>query len=269
MTDPTHRAPGDDADRERDAEIEALRAELRANDLLPGLPAAFEPTAASAEAMLQRVLASQAPAVAGPTDDAAPALDPAVDPAVDPAPALDLPLVEDSLAAARRRRATLTRTLFGLAATVLVAAVVVVPLASQPRPEGAADAEATAHGAVEGVQPMMEGGGGLDPHGLDPRSLDPRSLDGLDVPAELLPLPPLVGTVVDVDGCLAVRQDETGTVYIPLDSPDAPVREHLVEGTRVSITAIEHPDLHEDLAVPEACDPAGPFWPAASIDVLP
>ncbi|MCL1900419.1 MAG: hypothetical protein FWG11_07935 [Promicromonosporaceae bacterium] len=113
--------PGDDEAAAADREIAALRAEMLASGLLPDLPAAAEPTAASAATMLARVLGTRGatpPAVASAT-------------LLQPAPPAgisggEVPIDVAALVS-RRRRANITKALFGLAATVLVGAVLVVP----------------------------------------------------------------------------------------------------------------------------------------------
>jgi len=236
MTDRPHGTPGDDAERE----IAALRAELRAGGLLPGLPAAHEPTEASAEAMLRRVLASNVPLVDTPVDE--------------PVDELSARRAAD----ARRRRTTVTRTLFGLAATVLVGAAIVVPMMSQGGADTTAEstADTATETAFEGIQPA---GDGLDSGVLTPRGFDDAPPSGLA---------PLVGVVIDRGGCLAVRQEETGTVYIPVDAAGATVREQLRAGERVAVQPAAETDVLGETDVPPGCDPAGPFWPASSVTVL-
>ena len=259
MTDrpTTDRTPGDDAERDAalraEREIAALRAELRAGGLLPGLPAAHEPTEESADAMLRRVLASRVPLV----DDPLAALAAAATADDEVARARER-LTARQAADARRRRATVTRTLFGLAATAAVGAVVVLPMMARPEADSAAEAGATPEeAAYQPIQPMGEG---LDDGGLAPRG-------PADLPTQA-DLAPLVGVVVDQDGCLAVLQDETGTVFIPVDAAGATVREELRAGERVSVQPAPETDLLGETTPPPGCDPAGPFWPASSLTVL-
>ncbi len=252
MTDHTDPRITDEGERE----LAALRAELRDAGLLPDLPAAYEPTAASADAMLARVLASQVPVVEEPLPAVA---DDSADEAVD-----EVAGTVRRLSDARRRRTTLTQTLFGLAATVLVAAVIVVPVVTQG--EGAADSAAggvseSADVAPESIAPMGER--------LAPAEA-PTSPFHLGATPAAEALPPLVGTVVDLDGCLAVQDDATGTVYVPVETETSgPIRNDLTPGTRVSLDYATDADLLEDTYVPASCDPAGPFWPTASLTVLP
>ncbi len=253
MTDHTDPRITDGGERE----IDALRAELRDAGLLPDLPRAYEPTAASADAMLARVLASQVPVVEEPLPAVA---DDTADEAAD-----EVAGTVRKLSDARRRRTTLTQTLFGLAATVLVAAVIVVPAVTQSG-GGEADSagampESAADESAEGIVPMGEG--------LIATSA-PAIPSLRDAGPEPTALPPLVGTVVDIDGCLAVQDDATGTIYVPVETATSgPIRADLVPGARVSLAYAENADLQEDTNVPAPCDPAGPFWPTASLTVLP
>lgn len=71
----------------------------------------------------------------------------------------------------------------------------------------------------------------------------------------------LVGSVVDQDGCLTVRQEGTGTSYVPTFPRDATASaRELRDGQPVSLQGGAVGARPADVQAPPACDAAGDYW---------
>ncbi|MCL2594267.1 MAG: hypothetical protein FWD83_01920 [Promicromonosporaceae bacterium] len=195
-----------------DAEIDSLRAELLSAGLLPDLPPEYEPTEATAEAMFQRVL------LAG--------------------------LAETTRATARRKRARVTQSLFGLAATALVGAVVVVPMM---------------RGGVDEADFMpTSDGGGID-EGYETSWIetdgDPYSRAAVPAGGELdTGWFETYGTIIHDGGCLLVLGDD-GQLLLPVHTrSETPVMlstDHI--GARV-LVSLAPGSVGSDTLIPEGCE---------------
>jgi hypothetical protein len=70
----------------------------------------------------------------------------------------------------------------------------------------------------------------------------------------------LTGTVANADGCFAVRDSETGSLFIPIFPDGAGPDESLVTGDELALPGGVQEEAPSDLAGSSECLSMGPYW---------